>query len=90
MKFIIWTLFLTAVAVFVLAILVGIFTGREYRLEMDPDNPRNQGHTDMTIDRDNFGAVLFIGILGIASIYGAIRNWRTILWPISTAREVNK
>lgn len=36
MKFILWTLFLSVTAVLVIVILVGIFTGREYRLNRDP------------------------------------------------------
>ncbi|KAB2853876.1 MAG: hypothetical protein F9K46_17740 [Anaerolineae bacterium] len=90
MKFIIWTLFLSAAAVFVIVILVGMSTGREYRLNRDPDNPRNAGQTDVTLNRDNVGAVMWLGVIGIILSFGAIRNWREIMRPTSFDREENK
>jgi hypothetical protein len=81
MKFIAWTLLLSAVAIFMFAVLVGVLTGHEYELNSNPDNPRGEGRRDMTIDRENTGAVLFIGVLGIAFSVGALRNWRSIFWP---------
>lgn len=90
MKFIFWTLFLSVAAVLVIVILVGIFTGREYRLNRDPDNPRNAGQTDVTLNRDNVGAVMWLGVIGIILSFGALRNWREILRPTNSDREVNK
>ncbi len=90
MKFIFWTLFLSAAAVFVMSILVGVFTGHEYRLNRDPDNPRNSGQTNLTISRDNEAAVMWLGVMEIIFSFGAIRNWREILWPTNSDREVSR
>jgi hypothetical protein len=87
MKFIAWTLLLSAVAIFMFAVLVGVLTGHKYQLNADSDNPRNQGRSDMTIDRENTGVILFIGVLGIAFSGGALRNWRSILWSKNSARN---
>lgn len=88
MKFVFWTLLLSAVAFFMFAVLVGVLTGHKYQLDADTDRPRNQGRSDMTIDRENTGAVLFIGGLGIAFSVGALRNWRSIFWP--KHRDLNR
>lgn len=90
MKFIFWTLFLSGAAVFVIVILVGIFMGREYHLNRDPDNPRNAGQTDITVNRDNVGAVMWLGVIGIILSFGAVRNWREILRQTNADREKNK
>lgn len=90
MKFIFWTLFLSVAAVFVIVILVGIFTGREYRLNRDPDNPRNAGQTDVTLNRDNVAAVMWFGVIEIILSFGAVRNWREILRQTNSDREENK